>query len=187
MHYGRCVSGVCSGIHAVDSGFQVLDTGLFQSLKLGLWILKTRIPHSTSKNLLLFGFPHKNSFDSGIRISLHGRLNIPPFGIFYKKKLFPFSLTSTLILSLFYCLMVRQKNCWKQHQKQQQIRKIKRRRRLIWHKNPEALQSMLRREGGEGGGGAWNLAPETQVCWGRGLRASSPRTLWNIEARKHCQ
>ena len=126
MHYGRCVSGVCSGIHAVDSGFQVLDTGLFQSLKLGLWILKTRIPHSTSKNLLLFGFPHKNSFDSGIRISLHGRLNIPPFGIFYKKKLFPFCLTSTLILSLFYCLMVRQKNCWKQHQKQQQIRKINR-------------------------------------------------------------
>ena len=151
MHYGRCVSDVCSGIHAVDSGFQVLDTGLFQSLKLGLWILKTRIPHSTSKNLLLFGFPLKNSFDSGIRISLHGRLNIPPFGIFYKKKLFPFCLTSTLILSLFYCLMVRQKNCWKQRQKQQQIRKIKRRRRLIWHKNPEALQSMLRREGGEGG------------------------------------
>ena len=185
MHYGRCLSGVCSGIHAVDSGFQVLDTGLFQSLKLGLWILKTRIPHSTSKNLLLFGFPHKNSFHSGIRISLHGRLNIPPFGIFYKKKLFPFSLTSTLILSLFYCLMVRQKNCWKQHQRQQQIRKIKRRRRLIWHKNPEALQSMLRREGGEGG--AWNLAPETQVCWGRGMRASSPRTLGNIEARKHSQ
>ena len=132
-------------------GFQVLDTGFFQSVKLGFWIFKTRIPHSTGKNLLLFGFPHKNSLDSGIRISLHGRLNIPPFGIFYKKKLFPFSLTSTLILSLFYCLMVRQKNCWKQHQTQQQIRKIKRRRRLIWHKNPEALQSMLRREGGGGG------------------------------------
>ena len=166
-------------------GFRIPGTGhrIISLLKLGLWIPKTRIPHSTSKNLLLFGFPHKNSLDSGIRISLHGRLNIPPFGIFYKKKLFPFSLTSTLILSLFYCLMVRQKNCWKQHQKQQQIRKIKRRRRLIWHKNPEALQSMLRREGGRGGG-AWNLAPETQVCWGRGLRASSPRTLWNIEARK---
>ena len=97
VHYGRCVSGVCSGIHAVDFGFQVLDTGFFQSVKLRFWILKTRIPHSTSKNLLLFGFPHKSSLDSGIRLSLYGRLNIPPFGIFYKKKLFPFSLPSTLM------------------------------------------------------------------------------------------
>ena len=97
VHYGRCVSGVCSGIHAVDFGFQVLDTGFFQSVKLRFWILKTRIPHSSSKNLLLFGFPHKSSLDSGIRLSLYGRLNIPPFGIFYKKKLFPFSLPSTLM------------------------------------------------------------------------------------------
>ena len=90
VHYGRCVSGVCSGIHAVDFGFQVLDTGFIQSVKPGFWILKTRIPHSTSKNFLLFRFPLKNYADSGIQISSHGRLNIPHFSIFNKKKLFPF-------------------------------------------------------------------------------------------------
>ena len=236
MHYGRCVSGVFSGIHAVDFGFQVLDTGFFQSVKLRFWILKTRIPHSTSKNLLLFGFPHKSSLDSGIRLSLYGRLNIPPFGIFYKKKLFPFSLPSTLMTNpkpldtaspviwfhhSFTAWWFVKKNCWKQHQKQKQIRKIKRRRSLIWHKNPEALHSMLNqrdnktynviffrsdqplgtsvnhpqsisataernlkwRGGGRGGRGLRSRSGDASLL-GRRLGASSPRTLWNLEAGK---
>ena len=107
----RCSMGevkyICSGIHTVYFGFQVLDTGFFQSVKLGFWILKTRIPHSTSKNFLLFRFPLKNSPDSGIQISLHGRLNVPRFIIFNKKKIVPFLLASTFVPLLCYCLMVR--------------------------------------------------------------------------------
>ena len=34
------------------------------------------------------------------------------------------------------------------------------------------------------GGEVWKLAWEMRVCWGRGPGASSPRTFWNVEARK---
>ena len=90
MHYGRCASGVCSGIHAVDFGFQVLDTGFFQSVKLRFWILKTRIPHSTSKNLLLFGFPRKNSLDCGNPDILTWATQHTPLRHFLYKEIVPF-------------------------------------------------------------------------------------------------
>ena len=35
-----------------------------------------------------------------------------------------------------------------------------------------------------GWGKAWKVAREMQVCWGRGVGASSPRKFWDVETRK---
>lgn len=85
---------LCFGIHAGYFGFQVLDTGFFQSVKLEFWIPKTRIPRSTSKNSCFSDSTRKKI--ALISESGDGDLTIPPFGIFHKRNCSRFLWLSTI-------------------------------------------------------------------------------------------